>query len=145
MINNLDEKAKAMLVKDEGVARYPYACSGGALSIGIGHNLEGSPLPEPIIVLLFQHDLDQAKIDAERIYGKDFFDSISENRKLALLNLCFNLGFNKLSQFWTTNDFIKEQRWNEAADQILTTKWAHQVKSRAYRIADMLRHDSFPY
>lgn len=134
-----------MLVRDEGYSRFPYKCTAGAITIGIGHNLEATPLPEPVILALLGIDIDEAEKTAKRLYGAELFESLSDNRKLALLNLCFNLGFQRLSQFFETNELIKATKWKEAAAQLLKSKYATQVKSRASRIAEMLEHDTFPY
>lgn len=146
------EKAKRMLLRDEGRQPYPYDdASGkfiygsGKITIGIGRNLEANPLTDNAIDLLLLEDLVRAEEGARRVIGNSNFNSLSDNRKLAIINLVFNLGEAGFSKFTSTIACIKAQDFSGARLNLLKSKYASQVKTRALRVADMLEKDIFPY
>ena len=64
----------------------------------------------------------------------------SENRQKALLNMMFNLGYNKFTGFKKMIAAIKLNDWEEAAEQAKDSRWYRQVgKSRSERIITRLR------
>lgn len=140
------DSARRMLCFEEGVRERPYRDTKGFLTIGAGRNLDAVPLNEEEIRVLLDNDIMRAVKAARAIYGKIFFDTLICTQQLALINLAFNLGEVGLSKFIETNALIKEQKWAEAADRLLTkTLYATQVPKRAERIATMLREEVFPY
>lgn len=148
---NLD-KARRMLLRDEGSRPYPYDdASGkfiygtGRVTVGIGRNLEANPLSDIAIDLLLLEDLTRAEAGARRILGNSNFQALTENRKLAVINLVFNLGEDGFSKFSTTIKFLKERDYESAALNLLKSKYATQVKTRANRVSEMIRKDDFPY
>jgi len=52
--------------------------------------------------------------------------------------MAFNLGVPRLLKFKKTIAAIQREDWEEAAEQMLMSKWAIQVGSRAYRLADIM-------
>lgn len=145
MINdNLFSRCRLMLKRDEGIVRKPYRCPAGYITIGIGRNLEGKELSDKAVDFLLREDIEEALITCKQIFGKQF-ETFSEVRQLALINLAFNLGYYKLSQFKRTIAAIKAGQWKEAAENLLKSKYAMQVKSRANRVALMLSEEGFPY
>lgn len=148
---NLD-KAKRMLVRDEGSHPYPYDDSSGKyvygvgkITIGVGRNLEANPLTDLVIDIILLEDINRAEQGARRVIGNSNFQALSENRKLAVLNLVFNLGEAGFAKFTSTIACIKSQDWHGARLNLLKSKYATQVKGRSLRVADMLEKDVFPY
>ncbi len=121
---------------DEGVRPMPYHDSLGLLSIGIGRNL-AKGLSQDEIALLFKNDLDAAARDAASLVPS--FHSLSEVRKAVICNLVFNMGKARVSAFVQMLEAIADADFNKAADQMLASKWATQVGSRAIRLAKMMR------
>lgn len=143
--------AKAMLEHDEARIYFPYDCGtgervygeSGMITIGIGHNLEAAPLDDEIIDLLFRRDLKNAYNDATDIFPELFDFSI--NRRLALVNMVFNMGKRKFSRFVNMIAAVREGKWGEAADHAQNSLLFRQVKGRGMRVAEMLRNDTYPY
>jgi lysozyme len=144
MQNSFFKKAKIMLVADEGCREYPYKDSTGHLTIGIGHNLDAGAIGAGAIDALFEQDLKNAIDGARAIWGNDW-ETFSEHRQLALVNLVFNLGESKFREFYKTIKLIDAGEWAGAAANLLNTKYAKQVGLRAERVALMLEADVFPY
>lgn len=140
------DAARRMLCMDEGVKNKPYKCTAGKTTIGVGRNLDDVGLNEEEIRTLLDNDIIRARAAVHNIYGLDFYESLHPIRQLALLNLAFNLGEAGLSKFTETNALIKDRKWSEAADRLLTkTLYGTQVPKRAERIAIMLTKEEFPY
>ena len=140
------DAARRMLCMDEGVKAKPYKDTAGKTTIGVGRNLDDVGLNEEEIRTLLDNDIIRARDAVHRIYGLEFYETIGPIRQLALLNLAFNLGEKGLSEFHETNALIKERKWEEAAERLLTkTKYGRDLPQRAERVAIMLTKEDYPY
>jgi len=128
--------AKTQIRVDEGVQSHPYKDTEGILTIGVGRNLEKGLRPDEID-LMFENDLRDAETDARSLFPA--FDSLSDNRKAVLLNMSFNLGKARLSAFHKMIEAVNHDDFEEAATQMLNSKWAVQVGNRAQRLAKAMR------
>lgn len=133
------------LRRDEGVRYLPYKDSVGINSTGVGHNLKEIPLKEgwsyPLtdtqVNELLESDLKNVFCDLEN--NISWWSNLSEVRQRVLANMCFNLGINRLLGFKNTLNFIKNGQYDDAAEGMLNSKWASQVKDRAKRLATMMK------
>lgn len=64
---------------------------------------------------------------------------LNKVRREILLNMAFNMGLPTLAKFKKMWAAIKLQDWEEAAKQMLDSKWAKQVGYRANELADAMR------
>ncbi len=132
------QKAETLLIKHEGLRLRPYRCTSGKLTIGVGRNLEDCGITEQEAKELLQNDI--LRCELELITNiPDIYNNLSENRKLVLLDMCFNIGIKGLLQFKTTLGFIKSEEYEKAANQMLTTKWAKQTGARAIELSQLMR------
>lgn len=120
----------------EGYETFPYADTLGKITIGVGHNLTDNGLPDHIIDLLLDWDIDQARRELDRIHPQ--WREYTPNRKDALVELVFNMGAPSLLTFKKMWAAIEAEDWAEAAVQLLDSKYARQVGMRAHVIADQL-------
>lgn len=132
------------LVLHEGSEKYAYECSEGYLTIGVGRNIDrqgGIGLSDQEIYYLLRNDL-------ERVYREldvfSWFQDLDQVRQEALVNMCFNLGFPKLSGFKKMLAAIAEGEYKTAAKEALDSKWAKQVGKRSEDIAYMLEVGEYP-
>jgi lysozyme len=147
---NLD-RLKATIAGHEGTRYVPYLDSEKIKTIGIGHNMESSPLPEYMMVYL----TDQGRI-SDLMVGTLFawdidltlrncvilwpgFDKFTETRQVALADFMFQMGLAGAGKFHHANEAINGGRWDEAAACMLDSLWAQQVPNRAKQITDMVR------
>ena len=138
------DKAKKMLLIDEGIRLKPYRCTAGKLSIGIGRNLDDVGISERIADEMLKEDVEVAKKICQRIFGT-LFDTWSENRQLGWINLAFNLGQVRLSKFKNTIRAAQIEDWFEVENGLRQSIWFKQVKGRAERVIGMICHETFPY
>ena len=125
-----------MLIKDEDCKGFPYKCSEGYLTIGIGHNLEAAPLPHQIIMQIFKHDLYKVTDPLTRL---SWFSSLDTVRQSVIVDMAFNLGVAGLLKFKNMIAAIQSQDYEKAADEMIDSKWFRQVKSRGERLEHMMR------
>lgn len=125
------------LTRDEGSRSKPYFDTVGKSTIGVGRNLTDVGLSDDEILMLLKNDI--ARVLAELDKAIPWFRSMSDNRQRCLANMSFNLGLPTLLQFKATLAAMQAGRYDDAADGMLASKWAVQVKDRAKRLAQMMR------
>lgn len=129
------QKVYQMLEHDEGKKNKPYRDSVGKLTIGIGRNLDDVGLSDDEIYYLLDSDIRSAEKTARELFPE--YDTYSEEQRLALINMAFNLGKSRLAGFHNTIGLIKKGHWALARTNALLSKWAKQVKSRSTRVTDL--------
>jgi lysozyme len=145
MNNENLQKLIADLRRDEGVMYIEYADSLGIPTTGVGHNLRAKPLPagwsyplnDTQVNSLLDDDLEDVFHDLDR--NLPWWTDLNDVRQRALSNMAFNLGINRLLGFKNTLVFMRQGKYDAAADGMLASAWATQVKGRAIRLADMMR------
>lgn len=131
----------AMLAGEEGERRSIYFDSLGVPTIGFGHNLH-KPLPHYIIELILESDIDDALADLDR--ALPWWRELDEVRQRVMADMAYNLGIDRLLKFKVTLRAIREGRWADAADGMLRSLWAKQVKGRAVKLAKMMETGQDP-
>ena len=130
-----------------------YKCTGGANTIGIGHNIDAKGLPADIekylrkngkildehIDRLYIIDEGHAVSDCKKLFP--CFKNFSHNRKVALTDFLFQLGYNRASKFVKSIHLINIGAWEEAANNMLKSLWAKQTPNRAKRVTELLRDE----
>ena len=61
-----------------------------------------------------------------------------------LIDMCVNLGLGGLATFRRTLSLVEDGRYEEASEQMLKSLWASQVKTRAVRLAAMMKTGEWP-
>ena len=123
----------------EGVRSKVYLCSEGYETIGVGRNVSesGIGLSDDEIAYLLANDI--ARCEHELAERFDWFDNLDPVRQNALVDMAFNLGVTRLSQFKNMLGALSESRFDDAATEALDSKWARQVGQRAQTVAAMIR------
>ena len=140
--------------QNEGRKYKVYKCTGGANTIGVGHNIDAKGLPADIekylrkngkildehIDRLYIIDEGHAVADCKKLFPD--FKNFSHNRKIALKDFLFQLGYDRASKFVRSIHLINTNQWEEAADNMLKSLWAKQTPNRAKRVTDLLRGEA---
>jgi lysozyme len=135
----------AELRRDEGVRYVVYKDTKGIDTTGVGHNLQAKPLPAgwkyPLndvqVNSLLDDDLEDVFHDLDR--NLPWWTDLNDVRQRVIANMAFNLGITKLLGFRNTLVAMRQGKYGDAADGMLASAWASQVKGRAQRLADMMR------
>lgn len=73
-----------------------------------------------------------------------WFKHLSEVRQDVVLNMIFNLGVVRFKGFKKMISALLRQDYSKAADEMLSSKWASQVKGRATMLAKMMKENKYP-
>jgi lysozyme len=138
------QDVKNMIKRHEGVRYKAYKDSLGLWTIGVGHLIgdgksqgpyEGKTLTEGEVDALFEEDFAHHYAIAQETPG---WQLANKAGKGAMIDLAFNMG-----KWWTkwpkTSKLLNEGEFESAADEMLDSKWAKQVKGRSVTITDMIR------
>ena len=142
-MTDFDRKALLNSVaRHEGLRLKPYTDTVGKLTIGFGRNLEDKGLSKKEAALLLQHDLEDAERECLNAFA--WFSALDGPRQTVLIEMCLNLGLRKLIGFGQTLKAVSERRYEDAAKQMLRSKWAQQVGQRAVTLAGIMRTGAYP-
>ena len=129
----------------------PYKCPRGKWTIGVGRNFEDNPLtaeervacPDYKRGITYNGALFLLRNDIKRCYKElntfGWFKELDDERKYALIDMDFQLGFKKLKAFRKMIAALKEKNYEEAAHQCLSSAYAQQTPNRAKRIAYLIK------
>ncbi len=144
------------LIDHEGLKLTPYICPAGFLTVGVGRNLVSKGLsenekralnvqnPEDLrgrwislesAGLLLRNDIEDVH---SRLRGLDWFDRLDWIRQRVLIDMGFNLGISGLMGFKRMIAALKVGDFQEAAREMMDSKWARQVPNRANRLRKMM-------
>jgi GH24 family phage-related lysozyme (muramidase) len=145
----MKETLNQFIERHEGRRYKVYKCSANADTIGVGHNLiNGLPahieayykankkITDDMVDELLEADIRHATADCHVLFPE--FDSFSENRKFALIDFMFQLGFTKARRFVHSVACINTGRWEKAGEQMRKSAWAEQTPNRAMEIISMI-------
>lgn len=139
-INKLNA-TEAYINGEEGYRAKPYRCTSGALTIGIGYNLDaGMPFDEAL--LLMRHRIE--KIRRELLERFEWFPKLNEARQAALVSMAYQMGTAGLFSFRRALAAVGSEDWEAAGKHMLDSRWARQTPERARRTAYMMRSGRFP-
>ena len=128
---------KQQLTIHEGLELMPYKCTAGKLTIGVGRNIEDRGITHDEAMYLLENDI--------MLYSKELqtafpvVDELDDVRRMTLINMAFNLGISKLSMFKNMWAAIESKKWDEAAAQMLDSKWSRDVGKRSFELAEQMR------
>lgn len=125
------------LVAAEGLVLKPYRDTVGKLTIGVGRNLDDRGISKATALQMLDEDLDGTEADLDRVLP--WWRHVNEVRQRVLLEMAFNMGITTLAGFHQTLEALKDGEYERAAEEMLHSVWAWQVKGRADRLARMMR------
>ena len=128
------------LKRHEGVKYYVYKDHLGYETIGVGRCLKegvGLGLTHDEVDYLLMNDINRCLEELDAAFP--WFKDLTEIRREALINLCFNLGLTRLRKFEKALAAMSIHNYEEAADEFLDSRWAKQVGNRATEVTEMIR------
>jgi len=142
-INKLREQLKI----DEGVKYEVYDDHLGYKTFGIGHLIKstdeeygvpvGTPVSEERVNSVFDKDVITYIEEATKVFGN--LEEMPGEAQQVIVNMCFNMGAPRLSQFKKFIRAIHDEEWSTASIEMLDSKWANQVGERANRLSDRIK------
>jgi lysozyme len=135
----ISETGLAELRRHEGFEARPYRDSVGVLTVGYGWNLESDPMYREAAEVQLKCKLLELEQRLLSLY--DWYPNLSQCRKDVVLNMCYNLGLEGFGKFRQTIYYIARSRFEEAAAEMLRSKWAEQVGNRSRTLSEHMRTD----
>ena len=142
------------LIAHEGLRLQVYKDSLGIATIGIGRNLEDRGItPEelewmdiPNMAIVHTMGITEADamylaqndvqiVEEELLRSHPCVENLDAVRQLVLVDMAFNMGVPRLGKFKKMWAAIHENNFEEAAKEMLDSRWANQVKSRSTKLA----------
>ena len=143
---NIDTLRKELEI-DEGVKHEIYLDHLGLPTFGIGHLITksdeeygedvGTPVSDDRVKECFESDVKQVIKDCQILY--DDFNDLPEEAQLIIANMMFNMGRPRLSKFKGMKRGVDARDWNQAADEMVDSRWYKQVTHRANRLVERMR------
>ena len=142
-INKLREQLKI----DEGVKYEVYDDHLGYKTFGIGHLVKatdeeygapvGTPVSEERVNSVFDKDVETYIDESKKVFGN--LEDMPQEAQQVIVNMCFNMGAPRLSQFKKFIKAIHDEDWKTASVEMLDSRWASQVGVRANRLSDRIK------
>jgi lysozyme len=142
------EQLREEIAVDEGVKYEIYLDHLGLPTFGIGHLVRdddpesgqpvGTAVSEDRVNECFDKDVEIVINDCRQLY--EDFDDLPGEAQLIIANMMFNMGRPRLSKFKGMKAGVDARDWNEAADQMVDSRWYNQVTNRAERLVQRMRN-----
>lgn len=144
-MRNTVELAVDILEKEEGYREFPYLCSEGYPTIGIGMRI--GPKGADLKMYTFSISAQAAKAWCEdRVRTIDinmmkypFYRGLDTNRKAIIISMSYQLGIVGVLKFKNMVAALEEKDYTRASIEALDSKWARQTPARAARHAESLK------
>lgn len=134
------------LMLDEGVIHEIYNDHLGYPTFGVGHLITekdeehgkplGTPVSEKRVTECLNADVDI--VCAELDKNMEWWRGLNDTRQRVMANMCFNLGYPRLSKFKKFLAAVQKEDWETAAVEMMDSKWATQVGDRAVRLREKM-------
>ena len=141
------EQLRLEIEADEGCKYEIYLDHLGLPTCGIGHLVKesdeehgaevGTEVSEERVAELFEQDVQVTLDECERLYSG--FSELPEEVQHILANMMFNMGRPRLSGFKKFNAAVAAGEWEEAAEEMIDSRWYRQVTNRADRLVTRMR------
>ena len=141
------DQLRQELAEDEGCKYSVYLDHLNLPTFGIGHLITesdpefgqpiGTEVSEERVRKAFNLDV-AVTIDECKVLYSDF-DDLPEECQHVIANMMFNMGRPRLSKFKMMKAAIDNRDFNEAAEQMIDSRWYTQVPNRAKRVVDRMR------
>jgi len=131
--SNLSTNVLVLVKQHEGYSKHLYIDSGG-YSIGYGTNLtQGLSKPEAELLLKYRLNMVYLKLQEYSWFNKQ-----NSTRKVALIDLAYNLGIPKLLTFKVFIWRLDHNYYHGAANALKDSLWYRQVGIRAKHIYKLI-------
>ncbi len=144
---NIDQLREELKI-DEGVKYEIYLDHLDLPTFGIGHLVlpsdpehgkpVGTPVSEDRVNECFASDTDSVLKDCKLLFPS--FEVLPEEVQLIIANMMFNMGRPRMSGFKKFIAAIAIANWQEAANQMVDSRWYNQVTNRAQRLVKRMQN-----
>ena len=140
------EELRDQLKIDEGVKYEIYNDHLGYATFGIGHLIVegdeehgkpvGTAVSEERVNAIFEEDVQKYISESKKVFPN--LDDLPETAQQVIVNMFFNMGAPRLSQFKKFIAGVNKGDWPTAAIEMMDSRWANQVGDRATRLRNRI-------
>ena len=142
------ELLQNQIKRHEGEVLEIHKDSLGYLTFGVGHLVregdpefgepEGTPVSQERVDAVYEIDVDKHVEETKHVCEKHNidFDNLNEDIQHVLVNMCFNLGANRLGKFRNMLKACSVSDWKEMAVQMEDSRWFGQVGRRSVELQE---------
>jgi len=130
------ELLRSQLDRHEGLRLRVYRDTVGKATIGYGRNLDDVGISRDEAEFMLNNDIEKVERQLATVSEYRELDAV---RQTVIANMCFNLGFRGLMNFSRMWAAIGKGDYEEAAKQMMKSKWASQVGTRAVELSEIMR------
>jgi len=157
-VSDPDRLAQAIDAQ-EGFEPNPYQDTQNLWTIGTGRCLETHPFTGPEWKKLLDNhwlnvalttagaswlrDMELADVEAHLSAAFSWWGTLNDARQNALIEMAYQMGFQKLLGFHLMLAAIARGDWTEVANQALNSDWARETPARARAVAQQLASGAF--
>ncbi len=127
MTPDFKAKLRRSLIKHEGYETKPYLDTVGKVSIGIGYNLTDRGMEDEWINTQYEKDVEYFYHQLSQFH---WFKHMNLDRQIVLIDMCF-MGWKHFLSFTKMLKCLANYDYTNAAKEMLDSKWAQQVGTRA--------------
>lgn len=139
-----------LIISHEGFNQFLYndlnsqrfSSENGKLTIGYGYNIEERGLPLSICKELLIQDVNDLISRMSNV--AKIFPELDSVRQAILIDMAYNMGINGLCKFKDMLSNVDNKKFEKAASDMTKSLWAIQVKTRAYRLSNMMITGQWP-
>lgn len=124
------------LILHEGLRLKPYRDTVGKLTIGVGRNLEDKGLTKDEALFLLRNDIAEV---TEALSKYEWYNRLDPVRQKVIIDMAFNLGLAGLLGFKKMIAALEQGDYYQAYVEMVNSRWFSQVRTRAVRLAEMMR------
>jgi len=144
------EVLKEQIKRHEGEVLEIYEDSLGYLTLGVGHLIQptdpehgqpaGTPVSQEVVDAYYESDFDKHVDETIHVCKNNNidFDLLPESIQHVLVNMCFNLGANRLGKFRNMLYACSVSDWTEMSNQMEDSRWYGQVGRRSVELQNMV-------
>lgn len=117
-----------VLLAHEGLELRLYKDTKGILTIGVGRNIQENGISKDEAMYLLENDIKKAQEDLRKIFSN--FDKLPHPIKLVLVDMMFNLGYDRFSGFKHMIAAVKGEDWKGMIAEMRDSKWCKELSNR---------------
>ena len=136
-LNNLKE----MIARHEGYEPRVYKCTNGYDTIGYGFAIKDLYMDKEVSDLILDQKIQQMlkRILSHEDWG-EWFPGKPQAIKEVLIDMIFQIGFSGVRKFRKTIQYIKDDNFLMAGEEMLDSKWAKSDSpNRAKELSDIVK------
>ena len=126
------------LKESEGFRARVYKCTEDYDTIGYGFAIKDLVMDEDIATMILERKVGDLKL---RVHNKfPFITDLPEKVQDVVIEMCYQMGLSGFSKFKKTIQFLRLNEFENAAIEMLDSRWAKQTPNRAKKLSDIVKY-----